>query len=138
MFNVGEVIITAEGHVKSKEALQREAEREAQQKAEKEAEALQPRNKRISKNQIKRQEMLKPKPVPPKPVIPDGITLPDGEENLVELFDITDQQIESRLKRQKSAKKQAAKDLRKIQKEKKKLNRAMKLRKKQCAYAGVT
>ncbi|KAE8442451.1 hypothetical protein EG329_003352 [Mollisiaceae sp. DMI_Dod_QoI] len=138
MFNVGEVIVTPEGKVKSKEALRREAEREAQQKAEKEAEATQPRNKRISKNQLKRQEMLKPKPVPPKPIIPDGITLPEDEENLVQLWDITDQEIEARLKKQKAAKRQAGKQLRKIQKEQKKLNRAMKLRKKQCAYAGVT
>ncbi|KAF8847014.1 hypothetical protein BDZ45DRAFT_360544 [Acephala macrosclerotiorum] len=133
LFNVGEVIVTPEGKIKSKAALQREAEREAEKKAKEE----EPRNKKISKNQLKRQEMLKPKPVPPKPIIPEGIPLPEGEENLIALWDITDQEIESRLKAQKAAKKQAGKDLRKMQKEKKKLNKAMKERQKQCAYAGV-
>ncbi|CZR57891.1 uncharacterized protein PAC_07780 [Phialocephala subalpina] len=134
LFNVGEVIATPEGKIKSKAALQREAEREAEKKAKEE----EPRNKKISKNQLKRQEMLKPKPVPPKPVIPKGIKLPEGEEDLVALWDITDQEIDARLKAQKAAKRQAGKDLRKMQKEKKKLNQAMKLRKKECAYAGVT
>jgi hypothetical protein len=93
--------------------------------------------RKISKKQQQRLEMLKPKPVPPKPVIPEGITLPEGEENLLELWDITDEEIAKRLRSKKKEKIIAGKTLRKIQKEQKKFNRAMKVRKKQAANAGV-
>jgi hypothetical protein len=92
---------------------------------------------RLSKKQQRRQEMLKPKPVPPKPVIPEGISLPAGEENLLVLWDITDEEIRRRLRAKKKEKIQAGKNLRRIQKEQKKFNRAMKVRKKQAANAGV-
>ncbi|PMD59808.1 uncharacterized protein K444DRAFT_400753 [Hyaloscypha bicolor E] len=93
--------------------------------------------RKISKKQQQRLEMLKPKPVPPKPVIPEGIALPEGEENLLELWDITDEEIAKRLRSKKKEKIIAGKTLRKIQKEQKKFNRAMKVRKKQAANAGV-
>ena len=92
---------------------------------------------KISKKQLQRREQLQPKPVPPRPVIPEGIMLPEGEVNLIELWDITDQQITARLREQKKAKSQAGKDLRAVQKEQKKFNRAMKVLKKQAANAGV-
>ena len=94
-------------------------------------------NHKMSKKQQQRQEMLKPKPVPPKPVIPEGIKLPEGEENLLALWDITDDEVARRLSRQRKAKREAGKKLRKVQKEQKKFNRAMKVRKKQAANAGV-
>jgi hypothetical protein len=97
----------------------------------------QPKVSRLSKKQQRRIEMLKPKPVPPKPVIPEGISLPEGEEDLLALWDITDEEIQRRLKVKKKEKIQAGKNLRKIQKEQKKFNRAMKVRKKQAANAGV-
>jgi hypothetical protein len=93
--------------------------------------------RKISKKQQQRLEMLKPKPVPPKPVIPEGIALPEGEENLLKLWDITDEEIAKRLRSKKKEKIIAGKTLRKIQKEQKKFNRAMKVRKKQAANAGV-
>jgi hypothetical protein len=93
--------------------------------------------RKISKKQQQRLEMLKPRPVPPKPVIPEGIALPEGEENLLELWDITDEEIAKRLRSKKKEKIIAGKTLRKIQKEQKKFNRAMKVRKKQAANAGV-
>jgi len=204
MFNVGEVVITPDGQVKSKEAIARAAEakkqkeieaaaeklenirlaeekakyREAKLQAKREGREAPPRPdytpqidlqssasfygnrsggqpaysgqqmgrqpatgakppRKISKKQQQRQEMLKPKPVPPKPVIPEGIALPAGEENLLLLWDISDEQIIKRLNSKKKEKILAAKKLRLIQKEQKKFNRAMKVRKKQAANAGV-
>lgn len=168
MFNVGEVVIMADGQVKSKEGLRRAAEAKAQKEAEAAAKAkvetifnggegglvvegVDPeravliqqspgttkakakRPQKISKKQQKRQAMLAAKPVPPKPVIPDVISIPEGEENLVALWDITDEQILARLAEQKRKKTQAAKALRRAQKEQKKLNKAMKALKKEWA-----
>jgi hypothetical protein len=94
-------------------------------------------NQKISKKQMRKREQLEPKPVPPRPVIPEGIPMLEGETNLVALWDITDQEILRRLADQKKQKSQASKDLRKVQKEQKKFNRALKLMKKQAANAGV-
>ncbi len=188
MFNVGEVVITPDGQVKSKEAIKKAAEMRVRKEIEKTEEArvaaekakyreeklkaqregrevppkpatlsLQPaalvyggeqaaynnqqmvpcKGPKLSKKQQRRLEMLKPKPVPPKPVIPEGISLPEGEEDLLALWDITDEEISRRLRAQKKQKINAGKNLRKIQKEQKKFNRAMKVRKKQAANAGV-
>merc|ERR1712093_775731 len=92
---------------------------------------------RISKKQLQRQEQLEPQPVPPKPVIPDGISLPEGEEDLLALWDITDEQITKRLANQKREKAQSRKQLIKIQQENKKLNKALKIRKREADNAGV-
>ena len=94
-------------------------------------------NQKISKKQMRKRELLEPKPVPPRPVIPEGIPMLEGETNLVALWDITDQEILKRLADQKKQKSQASKDLRKVQKEQKKFNRALKIMKKQAANAGV-
>jgi hypothetical protein len=94
-------------------------------------------NQKISKKQMRKRELLEPKPVPPRPVIPEGIPMLEGETNLVALWDITDQEILKRLADQKKQKSQASKDLRKVQKEQKKFNRALKLMKKQAANAGI-
>merc|ERR1712093_689106 len=92
---------------------------------------------RISKKQLQRQEQLEPQPVPPKPVIPEGISLPEGEEDLLALWDITDEQITKRLANQKREKAQSRKQLIKIQQENKKLNKALKVRKREADNAGV-
>merc|ERR1711939_1091217 len=73
---------------------------------------------RISKKQLQRQEQLEPQPVPPKPVIPEGISSPEGEEDLLALWDITDEQITKRLANQKRKK-------------------ALKIRKREADNAGV-
>ncbi|KAH9210343.1 hypothetical protein DL95DRAFT_448869 [Leptodontidium sp. 2 PMI_412] len=93
--------------------------------------------KRISKKQLQRQEQLKPQPVPPRPVIPQGISLPEGEENLLALWDITDAQITKRLADKKKEKAQSRKQLIKIQQENKKLNKALKVRKREADNAGI-
>ncbi|CZT02604.1 hypothetical protein WAI453_002120 [Rhynchosporium graminicola] len=95
------------------------------------------RPKKISKKQLQRQEQLKPQPVPPKPVIPEGISLPEEEENLLALWDITDAQITKRLADQKKNKAKSRKELITIQKENKKLNRALKVKKREADNLGV-
>lgn len=92
---------------------------------------------RISNKQKARREALAPRPIPPKPVIPKGFSIPEGEEDLLALWDITDEEIVKRINRRKKEKTQAARELRRIQKEKKKFNRAMKVLKKQCAHDGI-
>ncbi|KAH7409060.1 small acidic protein family-domain-containing protein [Cadophora sp. MPI-SDFR-AT-0126] len=95
------------------------------------------RPKKISKKQLHRQEQLKPQPIPPKPVIPEGISLPEGEEDLLALWDITDEQILKRLADRKREKAKSRKQLIKIQQENKKLNKALKVRKREADNAGV-
>lgn len=92
---------------------------------------------RISNKQRARQEALAPRPTPPKPIIPEGFSIPEGEEDLLALWDITDEDIVKRINHRKKEKAMAARELRRIQKEKKKFNRAMKMLKKQCAHDGV-
>ncbi|KAG4428884.1 hypothetical protein IFR05_015633 [Cadophora sp. M221] len=92
---------------------------------------------RISKKQLQRQEQLKPQPVPPRPVIPKGISLPEGEEDLLALWDITDAQITKRLADKKKEKARSRKQLIKIQQENKKLNKALKVRKREADNAGI-
>ncbi|KAK0110812.1 hypothetical protein ONS96_002405 [Cadophora gregata f. sp. sojae] len=95
------------------------------------------RPERISKKQLQRQEQLKPQPIPPKPVIPEGISLPEGEEDLLALWDITDEQITKRLANKKREKAESRKQLIKIQQENKKLNKALKVRKREAENAGI-
>ncbi|KAK2629980.1 hypothetical protein QTJ16_000800 [Diplocarpon rosae] len=92
--------------------------------------------KKLSKKQLQRQE-LKPRPAPPKPTIPEGISLPDDEENLLALWDITDEDIKKRLIKKKKEKAAGRKDQIKIKKNAKKLKKALKVMKEQADNAGV-
>ncbi|KAJ5035418.1 uncharacterized protein L3040_007887 [Drepanopeziza brunnea f. sp. 'multigermtubi'] len=96
------------------------------------------RPKRISKKKLQRQEMLKRlQETPPKPIIPAGISLPEGEENMLALWDIPDTDIMKRLREQKKQKILARKDLKKIKKEAKKLKKELKIRKRQAEKEGI-
>jgi hypothetical protein len=148
-FNVGEVITLENGLVKSKEAWKRSEEARAAREAgiapppnvnpERQSRILnsQGKPKKPSKKQQQRLEALNPKKVPPKPVIPGGIEVPEGEENFVALWELDDKGIEARITRQRSEKRAAARALRRKQQEQKKFNRALKVKKKQAAHAGV-
>lgn len=63
--------------------------------------------------------------------------MPEGEEDLLALWDITDEKITKRLIEQKKQKVASRKDLKKIQKENKKLNKALKIMKRQADNAGI-
>lgn len=93
--------------------------------------------RKISKKQQARQEALAPRSTPPKPIIPEGFSIPEGEEDFLALWDATDADLIKRINARKKEKKMAAKALRQVQKEKKKFNRAMKELKKQCARDGI-
>ena len=96
-----------------------------------------PKVKRMSKKQQKKLEALAPKPVPLKPVIPDGYSLPKEEEDFIALWDITDEGIQQRLIEQKRQKGFERRNLRNRQREQKKINRAVKVLKKQAANQGI-
>ena len=64
----------------------------------------QPPTKNISKKQQKKLALYEPRPPPPKPTIPDGISVPEGEENWVKLWDLTEDQVERRVTREKKRK----------------------------------
>jgi hypothetical protein len=81
---------------------------------------------RISNKQKKSQELHQPKYVPSKPVIPEGYSVPTGEVDYIALWDITDEDIMKRLNEAKFSKKREAKKLRKMQREQKVFNKAMK------------
>ncbi|KAL8879932.1 MAG: hypothetical protein Q9198_002552 [Flavoplaca austrocitrina] len=55
---------------------------------------------------------LQPRPPPPKPRIPDSISLPDGEQNWLALWDLSDGEIERRIMRSKKGKAAERKALR--------------------------
>ena len=61
--------------------------------------------KTISKSQQKRLTKFEPRPPPPRPILPDGVSVPEGEENWIALWDLPDDQLERRVLR---AKKRAA------------------------------
>lgn len=69
----------------------------------------------ISKRQQKRFAEEHPRPRPPKPVIPEGISVPDDEENFLALWDLSSEQIGERLERIKREKRGERKDLRQRQ-----------------------
>ena len=52
---------------------------------------------RLSKSQLKKRAALEPRPPPPRPIIPDGISIPEGEENWIALWDLSDDQLERRV-----------------------------------------
>ena len=68
--------------------------------------------RRISKTQAKKLAAFAPRPPPPKPKIPDGISIPEGEENWLALWDLDDQELERRVLREKKRKAAARKALR--------------------------
>jgi hypothetical protein len=82
------------------------------------------KTKRSSKNQQKKLALLEERPQPPKPVIPNGIELPEGEENWVALWDLSDDGLERRVIREKKRKAAGRKALRRKQKEGKAERRA--------------
>ncbi|CAG8958171.1 hypothetical protein HYFRA_00000523 [Hymenoscyphus fraxineus] len=159
MFNVGQVIVLEDGRVKNKEIWERAEETRKAKEAGIElpapnpAEGINPERmplikggipvanpaapaKKLSNKQRARLAASLPKPVPPRPILPPGITIPMGEEDFISQFDITDEDIQKRLSKAKGAKKIAAKQLRRVQQEQKKFNKAMKIKKKQAANRG--
>jgi hypothetical protein len=174
MFNVGEVVVLADGSVKSKERLrkieelkiQRERDRKAAEEAKQVTQAIKQATKEarrrgadppttieginperlaqiqsapahhISNTQKKKKDLYAPKPVTPKPVIPEGIAIPEGEENMIALWDITDEDIQKRLNEVKRKKGQERAAFKKQQKKEKIFRRAMKAKKKQAHNRG--
>ena len=135
-FNVGAVTTLDDGTVISVESLRRREEREAAKQAsltqvdgvnslQPEANANEVKSdqaglavqarKVLSKTQQKKLAAYEPRPPPPKPVIPEGILLPQGEENWLELWDASDEQIERRVLREKKRKAGERKALRQKQ-----------------------
>jgi hypothetical protein len=80
--------------------------------------------KRLSKNQQKKLAMLEERPPPPKPTIPPGIAIPEGEENWLALWDVSEDELERRVIREKKHKAAERKALREKQKEGKAERRA--------------
>jgi hypothetical protein len=72
-----------------------------------------------------------------RPVLPEGVEVPEGEENFFALLDLTDEEVKKRLAKKKTAKRDAARKLRRQQMEMKKLNRALKARRKECENKGM-
>lgn len=57
-----------------------------------------------SKTQPRKLEPLIPASAPPKPVMPDGVSIPEGEENWLALWDLSDHGIGKRILREKKRK----------------------------------
>ena len=72
--------------------------------------------RKISKTQQKKLAKYEPRPPPPKPVLPEGISIPEGEENWIELWELPDEEVERRVLRAKKRKAAARKALRVKQK----------------------
>ena len=66
----------------------------------------------MSKTQLKKKAALAPRPPLPKPIIPEGISIPAGEENWLALWDLSDHQLESRVIKEKKKKAADRKTLR--------------------------
>lgn len=73
---------------------------------------IEPAARKMSKTQQKKLASLQPRPPPPKPVIPEGISLPEGEESWLALWDLTDAELERRFARGKKRKAAERKALR--------------------------
>lgn len=67
---------------------------------------------RLSKTQEKKRAALEPRPPPPKPTMPENISIPEGEENWFGLWDLTDDQLERRVLKEKKRKAAERKALR--------------------------
>ena len=70
----------------------------------------------LSKKQQKKRSCLEPRPPPQKPTIPEKISIPDGEENWLALWDLPDDQLERRVLREKKRRAAERKALRVKQK----------------------
>ena len=136
LFNVGAVTTQDDGTVVSVESLRRREERQAakqalqsqsnvmdslkveayaqQAKPDQTEASIQARNT-LSRTQQKKLAAYEPRPPPPKPTIPEGIALPQGEENWLALWDASDEQIERRVLREKKRKAGERKALRQKQ-----------------------
>ena len=68
--------------------------------------------RKMSKTQQRKLAALEPRPPPPKPMIPVGIAIPDGEENWLSLWDLSDGELERRVLREKKRKAATRKALR--------------------------
>jgi len=71
----------------------------------------------LSKTQQKKLASLQARPPPPKPVIPFGFSIPEGEENWLALWDLSDDELERRVIRGRRRKAAGRKALRVKQKE---------------------
>lgn len=71
-----------------------------------------PPPKKISKSQQKKLAKYAPRPAPSKPVLPEGISVPEGEENWIALWDLPDEEVERRVIRAKRRAAAARKALR--------------------------
>ena len=69
-------------------------------------------SKGMSKTQQKRLVALETQPPPPKPIIPENVSIPDGEEDWLALWDLSDDQLERRILREKRCKAAERKTLR--------------------------
>ena len=72
----------------------------------------QPLHRKISKKHQKKLALYEPRPPPPKPTIPEGILIPEGEENWLALWDLSEDQVERRVTREKKRKAAERKALR--------------------------
>ncbi|KAF7900818.1 hypothetical protein EAF00_003039 [Botryotinia globosa] len=150
-FNVGEVVTLEDGTVKSKKSLERKQElAEGKQSVQNEdtavPEGINPervhlldgeKKSHVSKTALKKKKMYDPKPVPPKPIIPEGVALPEGEENWLALWDISDGQIEQRIAMAKRGAGNAKRDLRRRQREEARFRRLMKAKRRTAQKMGV-
>ena len=75
-----------------------------------------PSVRKMSKTQQRKLAKYEPRPPPPKPVLPEGISIPEGEENWIDLWDLPDEELERRVLRVKKRKAAARKALRVKQK----------------------
>lgn len=71
---------------------------------------------RLSKTQQKKRAALEPRPPPTKPTLPEGISIPEGEENWLGLWDLSDDLLERRVLKEKKRKAAERKALRMKQK----------------------
>ena len=81
-----------------------------------EAVVSQPPPSGLSKNQQKKRAALEPRPPPPKPTLPQAVSIPGGEVNWLELWDLPDDQLEKRVLKAKKRKAAERKALRVQQK----------------------
>ena len=71
---------------------------------------------KMSKTQQRKRAALEPRPPPPKPIIPEGVNIPDGEENWLALWNLSFDQLERRVLHEKKRKAAERKALRLRQK----------------------
>ena len=145
MFNVRAVTTLEDGKVTTLENLARRQERQREKEAKAVQQAMQEngedtamddagatdaskpqpkqetpadviaRTSGVSKTQQRKLAKFEPRPPPPQPILPEGISVPDGEENFIELWDLPDGEVERRINREKRRKANTRKDLRKRQ-----------------------